>query len=114
VPLGTNVGYGGEYTTRRLSRLAVVPIGFHDGYTLVPEGPIYRMPALKFLARRHERSLTMTVRNQLAPVLGRVSMQLCVLDVTDIPGVAVGDEVAVPALRLATNPRIPRTYLDSM
>jgi alanine racemase len=113
VPPGTRIGYGGEFITRRLSKLAVVPIGFHDGYTLVPEGPIYRMSPLKFLARRHERSLTMTVRNRLAPVLGRVSMQLCVLDVTDIPGVAVGDEVTVPALRLATNPRLPRIYLDS-
>jgi alanine racemase len=110
---GTHVGYGGEYVTRRASTLAVVPIGFYDGYTLVPEGPVYRMPALKFLARRRSRSLSMTVRNKPAPVLGRVSMQLCVLDVTDIPGVAVGDEVTVPALRLATNPRIPRVYVES-
>jgi alanine racemase len=113
VPAGTSVGYGGEYVTRRASKLAVVPVGFHDGYTLVPEGPIYRMPALKFLVRRRERSLSVTVRNKPAPIVGRVSMQLSVLDVTDIPGVAVGDEVLVPALRLATNPRIPRVYVES-
>ena len=112
VPAGTRIGYGGESVTAKKSRLAVVPVGYADGYTLTPEGPIYRLSPLAFFARKNKRSLSLTVRNRLAPVRGRVSMQLTVIDVTHIPGVEIGDEVIVPALRLATNARIPRIYQE--
>ncbi len=46
-----------------------------------------------------------------APVLGRVAMQLTVLDVTGIAGVEIGAEVTIPALRIPTNPLIPRVYV---
>lgn len=113
VPSGASIGYGGEFTTRRPTRTAVVPIGFADGYTLAPEGPIYRQSLLKFAARRAKRSLVMEIRGRKAPVIGRVAMQLTVLDVTDIPGVEVGDEVTIPAMRVPTSPLIPRVYVDS-
>ena len=47
----------------------------------------------------------MQIRGAKAPVIGRVAMQTVVLDVTDIPGVQVGDEVIVPAMRIPTSAR---------
>jgi len=67
VPAGTAVGYGATYVTRRPSRLAVLPIGYHDGYRRVFSG---RVPVL--------------FPGGAAPIAGVISMDLTVCDVTDI------------------------------
>lgn len=110
LPKGSTIGYAGEWVTTRPTRTAVVPIGFADGFTLAPEGPIYRQTILGFIARKRNRPW-MELNGKRAPVLGRVAMQLTVLDVTDIDGVAVGTEVTVPALRIPTSPAIPHVYV---
>lgn len=78
VPAGTPVSYGGAAVTARESRLATVPIGYADG-----------------LPRVCSNRFSMTVRGCRAPIVGRVCMDQCVLDVTEIPDVAVGDTVTV-------------------
>jgi len=108
---GHGIGYGREHVTTRRTRIAVVPVGYADGFTLAPEGPIYRQGVLRFAARRMRRSLYLEVRGRKAPVLGRVAMQMTTIDVTSIPGVSVGDEVRVPALRIPTSALIPRVYV---
>jgi alanine racemase len=78
VPAGTGLSYGHTFVTARPSRIATVPFGYADGYP------------------RHASNRTaMLVRRGRAPVVGRVCMDQTLLDVTDIPGVAVGDEVLV-------------------
>lgn len=110
IPAGSSIGYGAEYVAKRPTRIAVVPVGYADGFTLVPEGPIYRQSLFKFAAKKMRRSLALKVREHAAPVLGRVAMQMTVIDVTGIGGVEVGDEVVVPALRIPTSALIPRVY----
>ncbi|MEN6355923.1 MAG: alanine racemase [Armatimonadota bacterium] len=105
------VGYGGEVVTKRLTRTAVIPIGYADGFTLAPEGPIYRQSILKFAAKRIKRRLAVEINGRKAPVLGRVAMQMIVVDITDIPGAKVGDEVVIPAMRIPTSALIPRVYI---
>lgn len=107
-PKGSPIGYGAEFTARRITQVAIVPIGYSDGFTLVPEGPVYRQGALRFTARKLRRSLQVEVNGRRAPVIGRVAMQMCAIDVTDAGPVRVGDEVTVPALRIPTSPLIPR------
>lgn len=75
---GSSIGYGSTFVTRCRSRIATVPIGYADGYS-------------RLMSNRGEA----LVRGCRAPVAGRVSMDLVTLDVTGIPGVAVGDEVVV-------------------
>ena len=111
LPKGASVGYGREFITKRVTRTAIVPIGWADGFTLAPEGPIYRQNLLGFAARKLRRRLSMEIRGGKAPVIGRVAMQMIVLDVTDIPGVQVGDEVIVPAMRIPTSAVVARVYL---
>ena len=70
------VGYMGSYVTPEPSRIAVLPVGYADGYP-------------RLLSNRAR----VLVRGEFAPVVGRVSMDLTTVDVGHIPGVAVGDEV---------------------
>ncbi len=112
VPKGSKIGYGSEYTTTRRTRTAVIPVGYSEGFTMVPEGPVYRQSLLKFAAKKMKRSLSVQVGALEAPVLGRVAMQTTVIDVTDVPQAQVGHEVTIRALRIPISPRVPRVYLS--
>jgi alanine racemase len=78
VPAGQGVGYGSTFTTRKPSLLATIPVGYGDGY-------------LRALSNRGR----VLVRGDYAPIAGNVSMDLTIIDVSRIPGVAVGDEVTL-------------------
>lgn len=92
VPPGTALGYGGAFVTRRHSVIAVLPLGYADGVNR----------RLSFAnAPRHRREnarprpMNVVIHNQPAPVVGRVSMDLTFVDVTDVNGVRVNDEVVL-------------------
>lgn len=76
VAAGKAVGYMGTYVTKARSRIAVLPVGYADGYP-------------RLLSNRAR----VIVGGEYAPVVGRVSMDLTIVDVSHIRGVAVGDEV---------------------
>jgi alanine racemase len=78
LPPGYAIGYGTTFHTRRASRIATLPVGYADGYN-------------RLLSNRGE----VLVRGQRAPVVGRVSMDLVTIDVTDIHDAALGDEVVL-------------------
>jgi len=71
---GATVGYGRTWTARRPSRIALAMCGYADGYR---RGFGNRAQAL--------------VRGRRVPVVGRVAMDMCTLDITDVPGAAEGD-----------------------
>jgi alanine racemase len=70
------LGYGGTYVTKAPAHVAVLPVGYADGYN-----------------RQLSNKGRVIVREHYAPILGSISMDLTLVDVTGIPGVAVGDEV---------------------
>lgn len=76
VPAGQAIGYGGTFVTQQPSRIAVLPVGYADGFH-------------RLLSNRGR----VIVRGEYAPVAGRVSMDLTTIDVTNISGIDVGDEV---------------------
>jgi len=76
LPPGSSVGYGRTFVTQAATRVALVAVGYGDGYQ-------------RCLSNR---SLVL-VRGQRAPVRGRISMDQTVIDVSHIPGVELGDEV---------------------
>ena len=78
VPAGSCVSYGCTYRTPRESRLAVIPVGYADGFRRAPQ---------------HWGHVL--VRGQRAPIVGRVCMDQTIIDVTSIPGVRQGDEVVL-------------------
>jgi alanine racemase len=113
---GTSVGYGASYTVQRDSLVAILPVGYADGYN-------------RLLSNRG----TVLLRGQRVTIAGRISMDLTVIDVTGVNSPQVGDEVVligkqgkeeITAKELAdltqTIPyevltgishRVPRTYL---
>ena len=78
VPAGTAVGYNGTFVATEPMRLALIAAGYADG-----------------LDRRLGNRFRLLVRGQRAPLVGRISMDQAVLDVTEIPGVEAGDEVVI-------------------
>jgi alanine racemase len=78
LPAGHSVGYGRAYVTRGEERIAVLPIGYADGFPRSPNNWGHVL-----------------VHGEPAPVVGRVSMEKTTINVTHIPGVKVGDEVVL-------------------
>jgi alanine racemase len=78
IAAGTSVSYGRFYTAKRKMRIATVPVGYADGYE-----------------RELSNKSRVLVRGAYAPVIGRVCMDMIMLDVTHIPGVASGDVVTI-------------------
>lgn len=78
VPTGSEIGYGGTFVTERPTKIATLPVGFADGYSR------YLSNKGKVIINGHE-----------APIIGRVCMDQCMADVTDIPDVQRGDTVTL-------------------
>lgn len=76
IPAGASVGYGASFVATRPSRIATIAVGYADGYLRCLSG--------QGVAAYHDMIL---------PMVGRVSMDLITLDVTDAPGIAPGDSV---------------------
>ncbi len=117
VPAGTGVGYGHVFVSSRPTQIATVPVGYADGYL------------------RCNRGGRVLLHGQSVPVIGNVCMDQMMLDVTDCPVAAVGDEVVlmgvqkdacIPAEELAERAasinyeivcnfkkRLPRRYVNS-
>jgi len=114
LPPGHAIGYGSTFRTARASRIATLPVGYADGYN-------------RLLSNRGE----VLVRGKRAPVVGRVSMDLVTIDVTDVPDASLGDEVVLLGDEIAVeelarkldtisyevfcqiSSRVPRVYLDA-
>jgi alanine racemase len=78
VPTGAVIGYNGTFVATEPMRLALIAVGYADG-----------------LDRQLGNRFSLLVRGQRAPLVGRVSMDQAVIDITGIPGVATGDEVVL-------------------
>ena len=78
VPAGRPVGYGGSWVASRESTIAVLPIGYADGYH-----------------RLASNRAAVVVRGRRVPIAGRVCMDHVMIDVTDVPGVVPGDPIVM-------------------
>ena len=75
VPVGGTVGYGGTWRAERPTRIAVLPVGYGDGYL-----------------RSSQPGAVALVRGSRVPIVGRVSMDAVTVDVTDLPGLDYREE----------------------
>lgn len=78
LPKGSSISYGQTFVTQRESLIATLPVGYADGFH-------------RLLSNRG----AVLVRGERAPIVGRVCMDLTMIDVTDIRGVQQGDEVVL-------------------
>lgn len=78
VAAGEIVGYGKTWTAKESARIATLPVGYADGYN-------------RLLSNNGD----VLIRGHRVPIVGRVSMDLTTIDVTSVPGAAIGDEVVL-------------------
>jgi alanine racemase len=78
VPAGTGVSYGYTFKTERRTRLAVLPVGYEDGYS-------------RMLSNRGQ----VLIGGRKVSVVGRVCMNMCMVDVSTLEDVQAGDEVVL-------------------
>jgi len=119
VPAGETLGYGCTFEASRRSLIATLPVGYHDGY-------------MRGLSNRAH----VIVRGMYAPVVGRISMDLTLIDVTNVSGVEIDDQVTLlgrnDELKIAAedlarivgtlsyevtcgvSERVPRVHIDSV
>jgi alanine racemase len=87
IPANSFVGYNREFCTTRETKIAMLPIGYFDGYDL----------------RLSNKSLVM-LHHIAAPIIGRICMNVIIIDITDIPNAKIGDEVLllgnIPGVRI--------------
>jgi alanine racemase len=76
VPKGETLGYGRTFTTEKDSIIATIPIGYQDGFSRVLSN-----------------SGSVIVNNHFAPVVGRISMDWTIIDVSDVPNIKIDDDV---------------------
>ena len=113
MPAGARISYGGTAVLKRDSRLAVLPIGYGDG-----------------LPRVLSNRMQVRIGDKLCPVVGRVCMDMCMADVTDLPQVRAGDVAQIYGdgltdraaaqadtisyeLLCRVAPRVPRIYWEN-
>jgi alanine racemase len=75
---GVGISYGHMFTTSRPTTIAVIPVGYADGYP-----------------RRLTKGGRVIIRGKSAPIVGAICMDQCMVDVTDISGIAAGDTVTM-------------------
>ena len=78
VPVGFSYGYGRKFIAERPSRIATLALGYADGYP-----------------RPYSAQAKVIVNGVVCPVAGNICMDQCMVDVTDVPEVKVGDEVII-------------------
>ena len=78
LPEGHSTGYGRTWVANAPTHIAILPVGYSHGFRRLPHEP-----------------RTVLLRGRAAPVIGRISMEKTTIDVSGIPGVAVGDEVVL-------------------
>lgn len=81
MPAGARISYGGTFVTKRPSIIATIPVGYGDGYS-----------------RKLSNKGCVLIKGRRAPVVGRITMDMSMIDVTGIPPVVPGDEVTVAGL----------------
>lgn len=78
VPAGTKISYGGTYTTKRPTKLAILPVGYFDGYD-----------------RKLSNQGHVLIQGKICPIRGRICMNLCMVEVETTTHVKAGDRVTL-------------------
>jgi alanine racemase len=95
VPAGYGISYGRSYLTYKPTTVGILPVGYTDGYS-----------------RMLSNKASVLIRGKRAPVIGRVTMDQTMIDLSDVQGVTVGDEAVL--MGEAGNQRITAGDLGSL
>ena len=116
---GTSIGYARLYRTSRPTRIAVIPLGYVEGIGLEPQlRPTGAWDLLKVLAKNILAYLGISLGRSMAlvggrpaPLVGKIAMQLAMLDVGHLSNIHLGSVVEMRARRTTINALLPRVYI---
>jgi len=97
VPANSFVGYSRAFQTKHPTKVAIIPIGYYDGYDI-----------------RFSNNGVVYCNGQIAPILGRVAMNATMIDVTDLDQVCIGDEVVLMGPYPGINPHELGARIENM
>ena len=111
VPKGYTISYGGAYTTKRETKIAVIPFGHYDGFGLTQEDEVHDFASVLRAIKRmlKKERLTVTVNGKQYPIIGHIGLDHCTIDITD-SDVKAGDTVVADISPLLVNQRIERVF----
>lgn len=118
IPKGYYVGYGNRYKTRRPTMVAIVPFGYYDGLELFISQPNGIWEAFKSFIKHilavfgiMSKTRKVKLNGKLCNILGKISMQNCIIDVTNLKNeVFVGDVVEINTRRINLSQSVARVY----
>lgn len=116
VPKGFNISYGNRFVTKKETKIAIIPVGYMDGFNLTKDVDDFTFKnrlvalgrAVKNLFRRKE--LKVTIKDKTYKVIGRLGMYHMIVDVTG-SDVKSQDEVTLDAKPMYVNTNIRREYI---
>lgn len=113
LPAGSHVGYANTYTAKRETKIAVIPIGYKDGFGVEKSNDTFRfIDVLRYMYHNFRsigKRITVTINGKQYPVIGRVSMCNVIADITD-SDVKIGDIAEANANPILVNKSVERVY----
>lgn len=116
VPAKHSVGYGAGYITKRPTKIAVVPVGYTDGFHVEKKKDLYRFrDVIRYIVGElrtffGKKTITVTVDGKQAPVLGHVGLCHVSLDVTDLD-ISLGARAVLEVNPLYVSPLVEKEYV---
>lgn len=111
VPKGYTIGYGGAYTTKRETKIAVIPFGHYDGFGLTQADEEHNFASVLRAIKRmlKKERLTVTVNGKQYPIIGHIGLDHCTIDITD-SDIKTGDTAVADISPLLVNPRVEKVF----
>lgn len=118
LPKGYNISYGATYTTKKETKIAVIPVGYMDGFNRNKDRDDFRFKnnivAILMEIRNmfRDNSLKVLINGKEYKILGRLGMYHAIVDISGTEEIVEGMEVEIPTMRpFLTNDKIRREYI---
>ncbi len=111
VPAGYSIGYNGHFTTKRETKIAIVPIGHYDGFGITKERETadFHSVLSQFKKFLKKQKIYVKINNRMYSVIGEIGLSHTAVDITN-SDVKIGDTASVDISPLMVNPKIKRVY----
>lgn len=117
VPKGYNISYGNMYKTKKETKIAIIPVGYIDGFNIKKDRDIFSFKenflsvGIEIKKIFKDNNLKVIIKDKKYNVIGRVGMYHCAIDITDADDISIDDEVILDIPPMLTNSMIRREYL---
>ncbi len=117
LPKGYNISYGKMYHTKRETKIAIVPVGFIDGFNMRKDRDIFSLKenilsvGIELKKFFKDNRLKVLINHQKYNIIGRIGMYHCVVDITESEGISIEDDVIFEISPMQVNSMIRREYI---